>query len=75
MGEFLGAFVAIPSIRMLGIVGPYESMACSFAAPDKSSSVILGPVFLLRPHDSAKIQSDRLVASLTVFCPLLQTMW
>jgi hypothetical protein len=66
MGEFLGALVANPSIRRLGIVGLYESVVWSIAAPDESSCVFFGPVFLCRPLDWAIIQSERLFASLTV---------
>ena len=62
MGEFLGALVAITSIIRLGIVGPYESMAWSIAAPDKSSSVLFQPVFSMRLHDLAIIRSYRLSA-------------
>ena len=60
MGEFLGALVAIPSIRRLGTVGLYESMVWWTAAPEKSSSVFFGPVLLLRPLDWVITRSDRL---------------
>lgn len=75
MGEFLGALVAIPSSRRLRIVGPYENIAWSIAVPDKTSSIFFGPVFLLRPHDWAIIQSDRLFASLTVLLSRCTEDW
>jgi hypothetical protein len=36
MGEFLVAIVAIPSIRRIRALGPYENMAWSTAANDNS---------------------------------------
>ena len=43
MGEFLGAFVAIPSIRRLGIVGPYENMGWSISAWRRSGNSVSLP--------------------------------
>ncbi len=49
MGKFLGALVVIPSINRLRKIRPYENMARSGAAGDKSWIVFLGSGFILRP--------------------------
>jgi hypothetical protein len=66
MGEFLDALVAIPSIRRLGIVRPYENMGWSIAAAAKSCSVFLARGVLLPPIYWTINKSYRLFDPLTV---------
>jgi hypothetical protein len=63
MGELLGALLAIPLIRRIRILGPYENMVGRITVLRQSGSALPGTGYLLRIFGPI-IKSDQLFNSL-----------